>query len=98
MAEKSRVLTSGSWTFNKSLLVLTSPTAADQLLDMNFNLCAFWVQIHCVPFECMTKDIAQLLGARIGEVEEVDCMGGDDWAEPFIRVKIRIDINLFVEV
>ncbi|XP_022158119.1 uncharacterized protein LOC111024676, partial [Momordica charantia] len=72
MVEKKRVLSSGPWTFDKSLFVLVSPTAADKPLDVDFRFCAFWVQIHCIPFEYLTRDMAKLLGDRLGKVEEVD--------------------------
>lgn len=93
MAEKNRVLTSGPWSFEKSLLVLTSPTATDQPRDMNFNFFALWIQIHCIPFQCMIKDMAKFLGTRIGEVEEIDCNGSYEWTGPFIRVRVQIDIS-----
>ncbi|XP_022149484.1 uncharacterized protein LOC111017902 [Momordica charantia] len=93
LSEKSRVLSSGPWTFNKSLLVLTSPTATNQPLDMNFNFCAFWIQIHNIPFECISTEMANILGAKLGDVEEIEGDGADGWAGPFIRVRVKIDVS-----
>lgn len=93
LREKIRVLNSGPWTFNKSFLVLSSPTATDQPLEMNFNICAFWVQVHNIPFECMLKEMAVLLGGKLGEVEEVECEGPGGWAGPFLRTRVKIDIS-----
>lgn len=89
LTEKCRALNSGPWTF----LVLTSPSATDQPMDMDFNFCAFWIQIHNIPFQCMTTEMASFLGTKIGEVEKVECEGSDGWACPFIRIKVKIDIT-----
>ncbi|XP_022156711.1 uncharacterized protein LOC111023555 [Momordica charantia] len=92
MAEKIRVFSLGPWTFDKSLLILVPTTAANKPLDIDISLCAFWVQIHYITFECMTKDMAKFLGARLGEVEEVDGMSSYDWVRPFLWVRVKINV------
>lgn len=53
--EKMRVMKTGPWTFDKSLIVMLHLKENDQIGDLVFENEAFWIQVHNVPVNCMTS-------------------------------------------
>lgn len=49
-------------------------------------LLSFWIQIHNVPFQCMTREMAVQLGSVLGFVEKVDCDGRMNWVGAFLCI------------
>ena len=61
--------------------------------EFKIQCCPFWVQIHGFPLGLMTKKIGTVLGASIGDVEEVDVEGGQIAWGRYLRVRVMIDIR-----
>lgn len=93
MGEKARVLSSGPWSFDKSLIVFVSPQASDKVSDLSFDEVSFWVQVHNIPLTRQSRDFALMLGEKIGSVEEVDGTDFDNWTGPIIRLRIRLSLK-----
>ncbi|KAK3184761.1 hypothetical protein Dsin_032047 [Dipteronia sinensis] len=87
------VLAGGPWTFDGDLIMLEMPTGRGEIENMRFNLADFWVQIHCVPLLCMTKEIGQFLEDFVGNVLEVDMDASGDWVGKFLRIRILLDVE-----
>lgn len=93
MLEKSRVLVEGPWTFDRALIILQSPKDVETIGNMKFSKTSIWIQIHNVPFNCLTRDMAKILGEKIGTVEDIDSNDCDVWSGPFMRIRVVIDIE-----
>lgn len=62
--------------------------------EIDFHYTSFWIQIHNLPVNCLSCEIAQKLGEMIGNVEEIDCDGTSRWTGPFMRIRIQMDVTL----
>lgn len=93
LMDKSYVLSEGPWIFDRALVILKSPNVNDNLSTMDFSSASMWIQIHNVPFNCMTRTMAHMLGSTIGSVEEVDCDNNNEWTGPFMRLRVAIKIT-----
>lgn len=93
MMDKRYVLMEGPWTFDRAIILMKQPQANDNLANMTFNETSMWVQIHNVPFKCMTRAMAKFLGTSIGNVEEIECDDGNKLTGPFMRLRVTIDIS-----
>lgn len=93
LTEKARVVSEGPWTFDRSIILMKSPNDSECIGTMEFKDVPIWVQIHNVPFNCLTRSMGRILGASIGKVEEIDCDENDVWTGPFMRIRTVIDIN-----
>ncbi|XP_022158861.1 uncharacterized protein LOC111025324 [Momordica charantia] len=72
-ADAFRLVMKSLWRFDKSLVILVSSNAADRPSDLQFTTVSFWVKIHNVPFQYMTREVAVQLDSVLGFVEGFDC-------------------------
>ncbi|OMP10859.1 hypothetical protein COLO4_04212 [Corchorus olitorius] len=91
--EKDRVFQQSPWSFNKALLVLGEYDAFPNLESVRLEECSFWVQPHDLPLGLMNEGIGKVIGSSMGVVEEVDTCGEKVAWEPFLRVRVRIQIH-----
>ncbi|KAK3198917.1 hypothetical protein Dsin_022332 [Dipteronia sinensis] len=94
IGDQRRVLEGGPWTFDGTLIVLAEPSEKGAIEDLRFDCSEFWVQIHCVPLVCMTKEIGRFLRGMVGEVMEVDVRKSGECSGKFLKVRVRIDVNI----
>lgn len=73
MTKQACVLAEGFWTFDRTLILLKSSQSSENISKMEFTDTSIWIQIHNVPFNCLTRSMAQLLWNQIGTVEDIDC-------------------------
>ena len=59
--EKERVLLCQPWSFNKSMLILSSFDGKSKPEEVNLQWCSFWVQIHGLSLGLMTEKIGTVL-------------------------------------
>ncbi|TXG72487.1 hypothetical protein EZV62_001066 [Acer yangbiense] len=76
--DRRKILASGSWSFDDSLIVLMEPIGKRDLKSLKFCKAKFWIQISNIPILCMTKEIGRFLGSIVGEVGEVDTGSSGD--------------------
>lgn len=93
MNDKNKVLAGGPWTFDRALIVLKSPTVNENLENLEFTSADLWIQIHNVPFKCLTRKMALVLGKEVGIVIDIDCDEDEGWSGPFLKVRVTIDIT-----
>lgn len=91
--EKARVMAEGPWTFDRALIILKLPSISESINSLAFTDTPIWIQVHNIPFKCLTRKMAFVLGAKIGKVEEVDCDDNDNWTGPFMRIRINIEVH-----
>ncbi|KAK3212812.1 hypothetical protein Dsin_017518 [Dipteronia sinensis] len=94
IGDRRHVLEDGTWTFDGALIVLAEPAGKGAIEDLRFDCSKFGVQTHCVPLVCMTKEIGRFLGGMVREVVEVDVGKSRECSGKFLRVRMRIDVNI----
>ena len=65
--------------------------------DVDFNNIEFWVQIHNLLVELLTKRNAELIGKQIGKIKKVEdplLSGGVARNYLRVRVEVRVDMAL----
>ena len=59
-----------------------------------FNMVSFWVQLHGIPLEALTRKNAEKIGGRLGFVEDVEDPFVDGQIfRSFLKVRVLFDIN-----
>ena len=66
--EYERVLRDSPWAFDGCLLNLRPWTELITVNEVLMDKCLYWVQIHNIPKEAMTKKNIVAMGSMIGEV------------------------------
>ncbi|XP_030949448.1 uncharacterized protein LOC115973328 [Quercus lobata] len=61
--------------------------------EVEIRWAPFWVQIFNLPLNCRTKEIGLAIGAKLGEVLEIDVQeSGVHWGT-CLRVKVHLDVT-----
>ena len=81
------------WSFNKSMLILSSFDGKSKPEEVNLQWCSFGVQIHGLSLGLMIEKIGTVLGELIGDVEEIDAKSGQMAWGRYLRVRISINIS-----
>ncbi|KAG5556727.1 hypothetical protein RHGRI_007108 [Rhododendron griersonianum] len=66
--DKNEILKEGPWSMMNSLMVLKPLMEGSVVSDLVFSHCPFWVQIHGLPVEKMTRANAEIIGKRFGKL------------------------------
>ncbi|KAL7248596.1 hypothetical protein ACSBR2_003351 [Camellia fascicularis] len=62
--------------------------------DMEFNRCPFWVQVHGLPLEKLTKANGEIIGNRVGRLIKVQAhCDGLLLYRNFLRISVDIDVT-----
>lgn len=87
MVTRAKVLEQSLWNIKGHILVLKPCITGATVSDLKLDCAPIWVQIHGFPMGCITRSLASVAGAKIGEVLEVD-----------FRTQHRVLIGQFVPV
>ncbi|KAF7146847.1 hypothetical protein RHSIM_Rhsim03G0009600 [Rhododendron simsii] len=88
------VLQEGPWSVMNNLLVLTPLKDGTVVEQMDFSKCHFWVQIHGLPIEKMSRTNAEIIGRRFGRLLAIETSPDNILlARSFLRVKVEINID-----
>lgn len=91
--DKKWILNNGPWLFDKSLLVLESPTTSYRVTDMEFKKVDLWLRIINLPMGFRNELIARKIGDKLGTFLEWDKdKSNNSWGNS-IRVRVKIDIS-----
>ena len=91
--DKQRVLNMCPWSFEKQLVILQEFEGELVPKDIVMKWSPFWVQIFNLPLKSRTKETGWTIGAKLGEVMEVDVPdSGVQWGK-CLRVRVRIDVS-----
>jgi hypothetical protein len=92
-ADLERVIASGPWTYDKSLILFQRSEEGVPATSMVFDKADLWVQIHGLPPHLLDSATAHQIGGTIGKVcqesDEEEEMG---WGE-LVRVRVTIDVH-----
>ena len=92
-ADLEWVIKQSPCTFDKYLVALQKPDEDNSIESMSFNSLPFWVQLHNVPLNMMSKENAEGIGSTIGKVEEVDVPVSGQGYGRFLRVRVKVKIR-----
>ena len=91
-ADVEKVLLGEPWSFNRHLVVFQRYDGKAPMKEVDFGFSKFWVQLHHLPFNLLTPevamDIAQTLGTVVLYEDTSKMMGGN-----FMQVRVLIDIS-----
>ena len=81
------------WTYKKYLILLREFEGEQVPKDISLWQSPFWVQIHNLPLKSRTRETSRAIGAKLGEVLDVDVAeSGVHWGK-FLRVRVQIDVT-----
>lgn len=89
----------GPWSFDKHLLVLKALKGIGKVVEKDFRLTAFWVQMHNLPLACINKEVGFFLREMVGQVIEINVRPNDNcWENCYQFISISMSQNPSVEV
>lgn len=92
-ADLERVIASGPWTYDKSLILFQCTEEGVPVTSMSFDQADLWVQIHGLPLHLLDSATAHQIGSTIGRV----CQDSDEEDETgcgdLVRVRVTIDVH-----
>ncbi|KAL7171277.1 hypothetical protein ACSBR2_036010 [Camellia fascicularis] len=91
---RSWVLQKAPWSIMGHLLILQPLEVGLPVSEIQFNWCPFWVQIHGLLVEKMTKANEEIIGHKLGRLlcVEAHCEGLLLYRN-FLRIRVEIDVT-----
>ncbi|KAL0000877.1 hypothetical protein SO802_014658 [Lithocarpus litseifolius] len=90
--EIDKVLAAEPWSFDKHLMVFQRYDKDIDIVNMEFNMVTFWIQVHDIPGRFKTRAVAEKICGILGTVTkptgDMDVEG-----DGFIRVRVTVDIS-----
>ena len=68
--DMERVLNTEPWSVDKHLMVLHRYDKEDDVLDIDFNMVTFWIQVHNIPVCFRTRAVAEKICGVVGLVDK----------------------------
>ncbi|KAL7246469.1 hypothetical protein ACSBR2_001546 [Camellia fascicularis] len=94
LEDRSRFLLKAPWSVMGSLLVLQTLQLGMAADDLDFRWSPFWVQVHGLPFEKMTRAHGEVIRNRIGRLVEVESLSDSLLIHRrFLRLCIEVDVT-----
>ena len=90
--DMERVLNTEPWSFDKHLMVLHQYDKEVDILDIDFNMVTFWIQVHDLPVRLQTRAVAEKICGTAGLVDK-NSEEGEIMGDGFIRVRVKVDIS-----
>ena len=92
--QMKRAIDEGPWSIMGHCLVLKEWEEGAVLREIQFTEICFWVQVHNVPLDLLTKANAELIGRKLGRVVEVeDPSGNEGFGRGFLRMRLGVEIG-----
>ncbi|KAH7842462.1 hypothetical protein Vadar_005596 [Vaccinium darrowii] len=92
--DRDNILKEGPWSVMNNLLVLQPVKKGVAVSEIEFSSCPFWVQVHGLPVEKMSRTNAEIIGRRIGNLLGIEaCSDGLLLHRSFLRVRVEINLS-----
>ncbi|KAF7133101.1 hypothetical protein RHSIM_Rhsim09G0068100 [Rhododendron simsii] len=93
--DRNSVLQEGPWSIMNNLLVLKQIQDGMGIAEMDFSRCPFWIQIHGLPIEKMTRANAEIIGNRFEKLLAFETSPDNVLlARNFLRIRAEINTTL----
>ncbi|KAL0403833.1 UNVERIFIED_CONTAM: hypothetical protein Sradi_2024100, partial [Sesamum radiatum] len=66
--DRDRMLGGCPWSFDRNLIILNVIGEEDNPLAVDLQWCTFYIHVHNLPIRMMTREVAELIGNRIGKL------------------------------
>ncbi|KAG5546512.1 hypothetical protein RHGRI_018629 [Rhododendron griersonianum] len=92
--DRRSILRDAPWSVMGNLLVLKPLPEGVVASEMDFNSSPFWVQIHGLPVEKMTRVNAEIIGKRFARLLGIEAISdGLLLQRSFLRVRVEVNIS-----
>lgn len=88
----NKVMVRQPWQLSNSLMVFKKAVGNEKIVDLVLNEVPFWVQIHGLEIQLLTRYVGELLGSKIGRVLEVDCATNSLAWGKCLRVRVLLNV------
>lgn len=89
----NKILAKQLWQLSNSLMVFKRITGEERIAEIQLNEVPFWVQVHGLEFQLMTRYAGEVLGSKIGKVLEIDCNDNSTAWGKCLRVRVLVDVT-----
>ncbi|GMP47509.1 hypothetical protein CsSME_00015204 [Camellia sinensis var. sinensis] len=94
LAGRQKVLEDAPWSVMGSLLVLQPVQPRMVTSELEFHWCPFWVQVHGLPIEKLTRGHDETIGRRIGQLVSMEAyMEGLLLQRNFLTIRVKVDVT-----
>ncbi|KAI8016696.1 hypothetical protein LOK49_LG05G01921 [Camellia lanceoleosa] len=91
--DRQKVLRETPWSIMGNLLVLQALVTGSSISEIEFSRCPFWVQVHGLPIDRMTRRNSQIIASSIGNLIGVEAPhNGLLLYYSFLRIRVNIDV------
>ncbi|KAK6147850.1 hypothetical protein DH2020_018762 [Rehmannia glutinosa] len=91
--DRRRALEEGPWNLFKSLVLFQKIKGLQHPQDVVFKSIDIWVQMHNLPLAFMNRRVLESIGAKMGEVLDLDEGDGGNFWGKYARVRVRIELE-----
>ncbi|OMO71257.1 reverse transcriptase [Corchorus capsularis] len=92
--ERDRALEEGPWFIKGSCMMMKKWQPGCNVAEMDFQTVSFWIQVHNLPIEMLTRSNANIIGSRMGRVIKIeDPVTSGGLGRSFLRIRIEIDAH-----
>lgn len=92
--DRRSIMRGAPWSVMGNLLILKPLPEGVVASEMDFNSSPFWVQIHGLPVEKMTKVNAEIIGKRFARLLGIEAISdGLLIQRSFLRVRVEVNIS-----
>ncbi|KAH7841892.1 hypothetical protein Vadar_008609 [Vaccinium darrowii] len=92
--DRSSILQEAPWSVMGNLLVLIPLRDGMVVSELNFNFFPFWIQIHGLPVEKLSRANAEIIGNRVGKLLALETApDGFCLTRGYLRVQVEINIE-----
>ncbi|KAI8021294.1 hypothetical protein LOK49_LG03G01215 [Camellia lanceoleosa] len=92
--DRKWVLQESLWSIMGSLMVLQPLVIGLPVSNIEFNRYPFWVQVHGLPLEKLTKANGEIIGKRVGRLIKVEALcEGLLLYRNFLRIRVDVDVT-----
>lgn len=89
----NKVLARQPWQLSNNLMVFKKAIGNEKIADLSLNEVPFWVQVHGLEIQLLTRYVGELLGNKIGRVIEVDCSANSIAWVRCLRVRVLLNVS-----
>ncbi|KAG8502351.1 hypothetical protein CXB51_000303 [Gossypium anomalum] len=89
-----KALAEGPWSVIGCSIQFLRWDKVDSISKMDFSSIQYWIQVHNLPMEWLSKKNVEIIGSRLGKVVEID----DDLVRngicrSFLRLRVELDLG-----
>ncbi|GMP54839.1 hypothetical protein CsSME_00019872 [Camellia sinensis var. sinensis] len=92
--DRCKVLAKAPWSVMGNLLVLQPLHLGMAISDFDFRWCPFWVQVHGLPLDKMSKKHGESIRNHLGKLIEFKALSdGLLLGRSFLRIRVELDVT-----